>query len=208
MANRRACVTGFVLAAGVVLAAFGLLTDRPAAGQSAAPGAGAPSAQPAATAPVGAPPSGANFYYYSPRVLTLTSSGEAESEERHQLREANLQLDGDVNKMVAEYAAAAEDAKGEVKTRLQESLRKQFEARQKERDLEIAELEAQVKRLRELHQKREAAKAEIIESRLSQLVRSAEGLGWDGEGDGPRETAVRFTNTAPYPALRGQPQAR
>lgn len=74
------------------------------------------------------------------------------------------------------------DRKATARQRLQELPTRQFEARQRSRDLEIGRLEAEVRRLRDLHERREAAKDEIVRARLDQLIRSAEGLGWDGGG--------------------------
>lgn len=210
MADRRAGVAGFVLAAGVLLTALGLVPDRPAAGQQLAPAATPAPVQPAAGAPASASPnSAASYYFYTPPQVLNFAGEQPAGEELRQLQQQTQQLDNEVNKLLADYAAAADDAKPEVKTRLQESLRKQFEARQQERNHEITELEAQVKRLRDLHQKREAAKEEIVGSRLSQLVRSAEGLGWDaGEASGLRATAVRAYRADPVPVRTTAPAAR
>lgn len=61
----------------------------------------------------------------------------------------------------------------------------QFNARQKHRDEELAKLEEQLKKLRAIQQKREAARADIIGERVRQLVRESEGLNWGGAQTGP-----------------------
>lgn len=207
MAVRMTGLAAFVIAAGAALAASGLWGDRQAAGQApaGAPGtvsaAGPPAGLPAAPSadvlrpadPAFLPPAAANITQV--RQLDVFSRPDAvpylwadastqESEQVAQARREIHRLEAEAQAILAEYAAAETDAKAAVKTRLQEAIQQQFDARQQERNLQIADLEEQVKRLRDLHQKREAAKAEIVESRLAQLIRSTEGLGWDG-GDGP-----------------------
>jgi hypothetical protein len=82
-----------------------------------------------------------------------------------------------------ELAHKLRDAKGEadkdkLKTKLTETLEKQFDLRQKRHTTEIENLEAQVKKLKELVQKRQESRRDIITKRLDQLQREAEGLGW------------------------------
>jgi hypothetical protein len=86
---------------------------------------------------------------------------------------------GEASRMMKDYAAADnEDKRAKIKTKVQEALGKQFDAQQKRRDLELTRLEAQTKKLRELMKKRTDARTTIIEKRLDQLLREADGLGW------------------------------
>jgi hypothetical protein len=86
---------------------------------------------------------------------------------------------GEASHWMKEYAGADNEAKrAKVKTKVQEALGKQFDAQQKRRDLELTRLEAQTKKLRELMKKRTDARTTIIEKRLDQLLREADGLGW------------------------------
>jgi hypothetical protein len=56
----------------------------------------------------------------------------------------------------------------------------------------IKELEAQIKRLREIHQRREQQKDRIVADRLQQLLRDADGLGWGTEDAGPVGRELRL----------------
>ena len=85
---------------------------------------------------------------------------------------------GEASHWMKEYAGADEDKRAKIKTKVQEALGKQFDAQQKRRDLELTRLEAQTKKLRELMKKRTDARTTIIEKRLDQLLREADGLGW------------------------------
>lgn len=134
-------------------------------------------AQPTATVAI---PGGPANVYYSPGGFGYAQITGPETDEQRRLREESTRLELELGNLLKEHAAAADEAKAALRPRIQENLVSQFDARQKGRDLEIADLEAQVERLRDLHQRREAAKAEIVNARLAQLLRSAEGLGWDG----------------------------
>ena len=61
---------------------------------------------------------------------------------------------------------------------MNELLEKQFSLRQKRHQEEIAGLEAKVKKLKELLEKRQENRREIISKRLDQILSNAEGLGW------------------------------
>jgi hypothetical protein len=73
----------------------------------------------------------------------------------------------------------------------------QFDARQDSRELELKQLEEQVKKLRAMHERRAKEKEQIIKDRVRQLLRDAEGLGWGGEGAATGDFSGRISN---YPA--------
>jgi hypothetical protein len=75
-------------------------------------------------------------------------------------------------------AADSESARDSLKSKLNELLGKQFDARQKGHEKQIADLEAQVTKLRELVKKRQTSRSEIISLRLEQMLRETQGLGW------------------------------
>jgi hypothetical protein len=75
-------------------------------------------------------------------------------------------------------AAKSQAEKDKLVAQLSEILEKQFDFRQRRHESEIAQLEAQVRKLRELVQKRQENRREIIARRLDVIVRDAEGLGW------------------------------
>jgi hypothetical protein len=96
---------------------------------------------------------------------------------------ANARGDGtlaqEAEQVARSIGTAKSDAeKDKLKSRLSEILEKQFDVRQRRHESEIAELEAQVRKLRELVQKRQENRREIIAKRLDMIVRDAEGLGW------------------------------
>jgi len=74
--------------------------------------------------------------------------------------------------------AKSEADRSQVKTELSELLEKHFGLRQKRHQEEIAGLEAKVKKLKELLEKRQENRREIIAKRLDQILSNAEGLGW------------------------------
>jgi hypothetical protein len=73
---------------------------------------------------------------------------------------------------------------------------KHFEIRQQIRANELKELNAQIRRLQELHDRREQEKNQIISDRLRQILRDAEGLGWGSSDAGG--TYGTATQRAPY----------
>ena len=72
----------------------------------------------------------------------------------------------------------SDSERSEIKTELTENLEKQFDLRQKRHREEIAQLEAKVKQLKDLVEKRQENRREIVAKRLDQILRDAEGLGW------------------------------
>jgi hypothetical protein len=75
-------------------------------------------------------------------------------------------------------SATSDAQRSDARTKLAENVGKQFDLRQKRHGLEIEALEAQIKKLRELVQKRQESRSEIISRRVDQIVRESEGLGW------------------------------
>jgi hypothetical protein len=80
--------------------------------------------------------------------------------------------------LVKQLAKAEGEKREKIKDQLTETLGKQFDARQKRHKAEIKALEDKLKKLKDLVQKREENRREIVSKRLEQLVRDAEGLGW------------------------------
>ena len=118
----------------------------------------------------------------------------------------------DIAALVAAARDADDDARTAAAAKLHGALAEQFDARQAARESDLAALEAKVAKLRDLHDRRAAAKKEIVADRVETLLNEAAGLGW-GEpgaeppapprsgglgGERPRGTA-RF----PSPSLRG-----
>ena len=154
-----------------VLLAFVFLGPQPAssqapqAGQSIPPLEGATQALPAHSdfSPYGA----GNFVF---------RSADPELEKLH-AQEA--QIEGEVHSLLAQYGQTEKEGdRSAIKKKLSASLEKQFDLQQKRRDLEVARIEAQLKRLRELIKKRSDSRQTIIDKRLDQVLQEAEGLGW------------------------------
>ncbi|HEV7225323.1 MAG TPA: hypothetical protein VGN42_21635 [Pirellulales bacterium] len=119
-----------------------------------------------------------------------------------QLQQANAQLSQQTEALVAKYAEASQDDEREqIKAELSELLAKQFGIQQQLREDEVAQIEARVKKLRELIQKRKAAQQSIIERRLDQLLRDAEGLGWSPAPEAAHTQLIRTIRTS---QIRGQ----
>jgi hypothetical protein len=74
--------------------------------------------------------------------------------------------------------AKSDDDRDKLKAKLGEVLGKQFDQRQRRHQAEIQALEAQVKKLRDLVEKRQENRREIIARRLEQILRESQGLGW------------------------------
>jgi flagellar motility protein MotE (MotC chaperone) len=82
--------------------------------------------------------------------------------------------------LAKEYVKAEkEDAKKEIRKKLAESLANQFDQHVANQQKELDDLEKQIATLKDLLKKRAAAKNDIVERRLEQLIRNAEGLGWN-----------------------------
>lgn len=131
-------------------------------------------AQTAVPAPPGVAPADVRFYYGA-----AGGWGHASEAGAGQLQQASSELARQTEALVSKYGEAAKDEDREkIKTELAELLAKQFGVQQQIREEEVAQIEARVKKLRELIEKRKAAQKSIIERRLDQLLRDAEGLGW------------------------------
>jgi hypothetical protein len=123
-------------------------------------------------------------------------AGDPELEKLHR-QEAETQ--NAVANLLAAYGRT--DKEGEratIKKKLTEALEKQFDAQQKRREIEVARIEAQLKKLRDMIAKRTDKRQTIIDKRLDQLLQEAEGLGWSS----PQGVGFSFyRNDSMIPAL-------
>jgi len=71
-----------------------------------------------------------------------------------------------------------EDEKKKIRKDLAEVLAQQFDVQAKHQEQELANLESQIAKLRATLKKRQENKTAIIDRRVDQLIRDAEGLGW------------------------------
>lgn len=79
-------------------------------------------------------------------------------------------------------SAQEEEQRAEIVEELHEVVEKQFDLRQQGRAEELDALERELARLRDTHQRREEQKEEIVQDRVEDLLRDAEGLGWGSTG--------------------------
>jgi hypothetical protein len=109
----------------------------------------------------------------------LWSLPEPDDAEMSKLKQADGAMGRQEEQLVERYAST-EDAeqRSAIKAELAEHLTNHFSIQEQILDRELARVEARVKKLRELTQKRRDAQKTIIEQRLDQLLRDADGLGW------------------------------
>jgi hypothetical protein len=93
--------------------------------------------------------------------------------------------------------------RGKIQAELQKILKECFEEHATKQDKEIKQLEAKVKRLSDHLDLRMKKKNEIIEMRLQQLLRDAEGLGWGMENETQESTAMPADLPSTLPSLPG-----
>jgi hypothetical protein len=89
-----------------------------------------------------------------------------------------MELTHQSQELVKQLAKAEGENREKIRTKLSDTLGKQFDLRQKRHEAELTALEAQVKKLKDLVQKRQDNRREIISKRIEQLQRDADGLGW------------------------------
>ena len=157
--------------------------------------------QPTATsAAVPAPPTGPGpntpLHYWPIDVygrLTASGASEPDDPEPAALKQSDAGMAQQSEQLVAKYAATEQaEERGAIKTQLAELLAKHFDFQQQLRERELGRVEARIKKLRELAQKRREAQKTIVDQRVDQLLREADGLGWtppagslSGEPKGP-----------------------
>jgi hypothetical protein len=104
--------------------------------------------------------------------------------------EANLE--GEVASLVEEYGKTKDEAeRNKIKSKLSTLVDQQFDLQNKRRELQLAQLEAELKKVREQMRKRTDARQTIVERRLDQLLREADGLGWTPPPGGTRAADPR-----------------
>jgi hypothetical protein len=160
------------IAFALVLGLFGVVLTWPAVGQ----------------VPVGQGP--ASDFVTSRDLATMSADfGQGKRDpEMTKLISSENSAAFEVNRLIADYKRTDKDEeKAKIKTKLGDALTKQFDAQQKRRDLELTRLEEKVKKVRALMKKRDEERKTIVDKRLDQLVREAEGLGW---GPPPRPTGT------------------
>ena len=118
-----------------------------------------------------------------------------------------INLAHEADELARQLGAAKSDSdRDQLKDKLGAVLEKQFDLRQQRHEGEIEALEARVERLKDLVQKRRENRREIVARRLDQILRDAQGLGWEGILDrGPERPGTPFsvpTSVLPTPRPR------
>jgi hypothetical protein len=182
----------------IVAGVIGLLrAQQPSAGRASPQLAGEKPGQPGAkltfyeqptatSAAVPAPPTGPDantrLPYWTTSAygrLATSVSAEPDDPETAALKQSDAAMAQDSEQLVAKYAATEQaEERGAIKTQLAELLAKHFDVQQQLRERELGRVEARIRKLRELAQKRREAQKTIVEQRVDQLLREADGLGW------------------------------
>lgn len=125
--------------------------------------------------------SGLSAFPTPPGAMPLLIQGarHAGDAEMNKLVQEEAAAERDVANLIESYAHTEGDAeRSKIKSKLGSALEKEFDLQQKRRDLELSRVEARLKKVRELMKKRGEARQSIIDKRLDQLLREADGLGW------------------------------
>ena len=174
------------IAAGVVAASARGQIEAPKGANPAANNFPSPNLPAAVSAPLRPTPQPSAFIELAPGsnpAVLLYASPDSQLEQAH----SKLNREGEL--LASQYAGATDDAERQkIKAQLAELLGRQFEVQQQIREDEVAQLEARVKKLRGLIEKRKEARQSIVDKRLEQLLRDADGLGWTGGPSGGSPT--------------------
>lgn len=96
--------------------------------------------------------------------------------EMAEIAAADAELDARSRELAAQVQRTPEDKRPELREKLVNTVREQFELRQRRRVLELERLEAELKRLREAIDRRAEARDAIINKRVNQLVGESDEL--------------------------------
>ncbi|HWY88937.1 MAG TPA: hypothetical protein VNX28_19645 [Gemmataceae bacterium] len=175
------------------LAAIVFFSDRRAAGQDFPVAASPP--QPTAETPAGDVFSNHPIATGAQPLYTFNfDRGDGQDPEIRKLHNEEATLEREAAGVVKEYIKTDNEAqRGKLKTKLSDVLAKEFDLQQKRREIELARLETHMKKLRDMMNKRNTARRTIVEQRLDQLLREAEGLGWNA----PAKTSPYTNLTSP-----------
>ena len=127
-------------------------------------------------------------------------------------QEALAEQESETQRLISEYGQTEDEKeRGWIAGEMEKVVARHFEIRQASRDRELKRLEEQVRKLREVHQKRAKQKEQIVQDRVRQLLRDADGLGWGGEPGEPRSDPLAGSSdgwTLPdLPAVKAPPRA-
>ena len=137
------------------------------------------------------------YHAFGPIAQPIHGGWGGESDpEAVQLHASDAQLGQAADALIQQYGQTEdEQQRANFKEQLNETLAKQFDVQQQLREHEIAKIEAKVKKLRDIITKRTDARQTIIERRLDQLLREADGLGWNS----PAGSVAQMNGLPRYP---------
>lgn len=90
--------------------------------------------------------------------------------EMRRLLEQDAMFDHQSQELAEEYRRAPKDKQDEVKKKLEDVVSRQFDGRQERRSLELKQLEDQIKKIQASIDKRKAAKKQIVDRRVSEVL--------------------------------------
>jgi len=90
--------------------------------------------------------------------------------EMAELMRKDGQLDRDAHELAMQYRQTTGDRRAKIQQEVEERVNKQFDVRQQRRKLELKRLEGQLQRLREVVSRRERARKELVDKRVSELL--------------------------------------
>ncbi|HLJ96683.1 MAG TPA: hypothetical protein VKU02_26155 [Gemmataceae bacterium] len=174
-----------------VLVGVALSGTQPVSGQATSSGVVRTAPEAALTGPHQNVPWGGYYPAYG------YGAGNAPDPELGKLVGEESRIEHETATLVDEYSRTEDESqRGKIKAKLAANLEKEFELQQKRRDLEVARIEAQLKKLREIMRKRGEARQTIIDKRLDQLLREADGLGWTPPHGTPTPRSPFFAPSA------------
>ena len=116
-----------------------------------------------------------------------------EYEAQRELTKEDRQLDTETRAILGRYKQSEDsNQRAELEQQLQKIVEQHFDVRHRQRELEIADVAERLRRLQEQLDKRKAARDDIIQNRLDQLLREATGLGWGANQSADSNSSVWF----------------
>ena len=116
-----------------------------------------------------------------------------EHEAQRELTKEDRQLDTETRAILGSYKQSEDsNQRAELEQQLQKLVEQHFDVRHRQRELEIADVTQRLRRLQEQLDKRKAARGDIIQNRLEQLLREASGLGWGANQSADSNPSVWF----------------
>ena len=104
--------------------------------------------------------------------------GPGRDPEMFKLMKADMDLERESRELSRAYQQAPSEKRDEIKEQIQKLVAQHFEVRQERHNLELKRLDAQLKRLRELVERRTKSREQILQRRVSELLGKEDELGF------------------------------